>query len=53
VYAKSSAPLDRLFARDGPPRLTLVTCGGSFDRGTGHYRDNVVVTATPGSVTAR
>ncbi|GAA4446012.1 class F sortase [Phytohabitans houttuyneae] len=47
VYAKSSAPLDRLFARDGPPRLTLITCGGAFDRETGHYRDNVVVTATP------
>lgn len=47
VYAKSSAPLDRLFARDGPPRLTLITCGGAFERRTGHYRDNVVVTAAP------
>jgi sortase (surface protein transpeptidase) len=47
VYAKSSAPMDRLFARDGPPRLTLITCGGTFDRRDGHYRDNVVVTAGP------
>ncbi len=23
--------------------LRLITCGGSFDRSTGHYRDNVVV----------
>jgi hypothetical protein len=46
-YAKSKIPLDRYFARDGAPRLTLITCGGPFDRRTGHYRDNVVVTATP------
>jgi len=47
VYAKSSAPLDRLFARDGPLHLTLITCGGAFERSAGHYQDNVVVTATP------
>jgi hypothetical protein len=23
----------------------LITCGGSFDRSTGHYRDNIVVYA--------
>lgn len=45
VYAKKSAPLDRVFARDGAPRLTLVTCGGSFDSSTRSYRDNIVVTA--------
>jgi sortase (surface protein transpeptidase) len=47
VFRKSKAPYDRLFARDGPFRLTLVTCGGGFDRKTGSYRDNVVVTAVP------
>ncbi|MEV4639565.1 class F sortase [Actinoplanes sp. NPDC049548] len=47
-YAKTAVPLDRYFARDGRPRLTLITCGGPFDRRIGHYRDNVVVTATPG-----
>jgi hypothetical protein len=26
--------------------LRLITCGGSFDRATGHYRDNVIVYAT-------
>jgi len=25
--------------------LRLVTCGGDFDRSTGHYRDNIVVHA--------
>jgi hypothetical protein len=24
-----------------------VTCGGEFDTTTGHYRDNVVLTAVP------
>lgn len=32
--------------RDTPgAELVLITCGGSFDRSTGHYRDNVVVRA--------
>jgi len=44
-YRKVAIPLDRYFARDGTPRLTLITCGGPFDSKTGHYRDNVVVTA--------
>lgn len=47
VYPKTSIPLDRYFARDGAPRLALITCGGPFDAKTGHYRDNVVVTAVP------
>jgi sortase (surface protein transpeptidase) len=46
-YAKTKIPLDKYFARDGGLRLTLITCGGPFDASTGHYRDNVVVTATP------
>ena len=45
--AKAALPADRVFGRDGPPRLTLVTCGGAFDRAVGGYLDNVVVTATP------
>jgi hypothetical protein len=28
------------------PELRLVTCGGAFDRATGHYVDNVVVHAS-------
>jgi hypothetical protein len=46
-YAKTKIPLNRYFARDGRVRLTLITCGGPFDARTGHYRDNVVVTAEP------
>lgn len=44
-YRKTKIPLDKYFARDGKPRLTLITCGGPFDRATRHYRDNIVITA--------
>ncbi len=46
-YSKTRIPLDKYFARDGAARLTLITCGGPFDAETGHYRDNIVVTAEP------
>ncbi|MCO1599295.1 class F sortase [Micromonospora sp. RHAY321] len=46
-YAKTRIPLDRYFARDGKPRLTLITCGGPFDAKARRYRDNIVVTAVP------
>ena len=42
---KPELPTAALFAHDGPTRLTLITCGGAFDRATGHYVDNVVVEA--------
>ncbi|WP_129338981.1 class F sortase [Cellulomonas endophytica] len=42
---KTQLPVDELFTREGPRRLVLITCGGPFDRTTGSYRDNVVVTA--------
>ncbi len=45
--AKPQLPLAQIFDRGGAPRLILVTCGGQFDYGTGHYVDNVVVTAVP------
>lgn len=44
--AKDELPQD-LFAREGPPRLTLVTCGGGFDERTRSYSHNVVVYAVP------
>ncbi|WP_300009136.1 class F sortase [Pseudonocardia sp.] len=44
---KDELPVEQLFARDGAPVLTLVTCGGDFDRDTRSYRENVVVTAVP------
>jgi hypothetical protein len=43
---KREVPLDRVFRRDGAPELTVITCGGSFDRRRG-YSDNVIVTARP------
>jgi LPXTG-site transpeptidase (sortase) family protein len=47
LIAKPELPVSEVFSRTGPPTLTLVTCGGSFDRSTHHYRSNVVVTALP------
>lgn len=37
----------RLFARDGNPVLTLISCGGLYDRNNGGYQSNIVVTAEP------
>ena len=33
------------FARKGPLRLVLITCGGPYDADAGGYRDNVIVVA--------
>ncbi len=30
TIVKKRLPVERLFARDGPPRLVLITCGGPF-----------------------
>ncbi|WP_143220975.1 class F sortase [Actinomadura sp. CNU-125] len=44
---KQAVPYQTLFARDGAPRLTLITCGGPFIERLGSYRDNLIVTAVP------
>jgi Sortase domain len=44
---KQVLPLAQLFARSGPPRLVLLTCGGPFLPALGSYQDNVVVVAVP------
>jgi len=44
---KTSLDLASLFARSGPARLHLITCGGDFDRAKRHYEQNVVVLAFP------
>jgi hypothetical protein len=36
-----------VFSTKGRERLVLVTCGGPFQPGKGHYRDNIVLTAVP------
>lgn len=44
---KDDLPTEELFRTDGPPTLTLITCGGAFDRSVRHYRDNIVLRARP------
>jgi sortase (surface protein transpeptidase) len=43
--AKVALPVERIWNRTRQPLLRLITCGGSFDRSSGHYRDNVIVFA--------
>jgi Sortase domain len=43
---KEDLPVGRIWNRTGRPALRLITCGGSFDRGSGHYRDNIIVYAS-------
>ena len=44
-YAKAAFPTSLVYGETPTPELRLVTCGGPFDRQTGHYLDNVVVFA--------
>jgi LPXTG-site transpeptidase (sortase) family protein len=44
---KQRLPLERLFARSGGHRLTLITCGGPYLPDLGGYQENVIVTAVP------
>lgn len=44
---KTTLDLAALFARDGPPLLHVVTCGGDFDREQRRYDANVLVSAEP------
>jgi hypothetical protein len=44
-HPKTALPVERIWDRARQPVLRLITCGGSFDRSTGHYRDNIVVYA--------
>ncbi len=46
-YDKAALPVDEIFAVEGAPVLTLITCGGAFDRSARSYEDNVVVYAAP------
>jgi sortase (surface protein transpeptidase) len=44
---KVEFPTDVVYAPTLDPTLRLVTCGGSFDRARGSYRDNVIAFADP------
>ena len=46
-YPKAAFPTEAVFGPVTGPVLRLVTCGGDFDRASGHYLDNLVVTARP------
>ena len=49
---KKKLPIKEVFSAEGAPRLTLITCGGYYDRDNGGYQDNVVVTAVPAAVSS-
>ena len=44
-YPKAAFPTDTVYGPTPVPGLRLITCGGSFDRDAGSYRDDVVVFA--------
>lgn len=45
--AKGDLAVQEIFRRDGDPVLRLVTCTGDWSPRTGHYTDNLVITAAP------
>jgi hypothetical protein len=42
---KAALPAGRIWNHTPRPVLRLITCGGGFDRASGHYRDNLIVYA--------
>ncbi len=46
TFAVSSFPTEAVYGASPDPVLRLITCGGTFNRATGHYLLNVVVFAT-------
>ena len=46
-YDKQQLPIERIFAKTGGPVLTLITCGGDFNRSVRSYDDNFVAYAVP------
>jgi len=45
-YHKSDFPSGLVYGNTNNAALRLITCGGRFDGASGHYVDNVVVTAS-------
>lgn len=43
---KDAFPTEKVYGGTSVPELRLVTCGGDFDRSSGHYVDNIVTYAT-------
>jgi hypothetical protein len=46
-YPKNRFPAEKVYGPIDHAGLRLITCGGDFDRRSGHYEDNVVVFAAP------
>jgi hypothetical protein len=44
-FAKTAFPTGKVYGPTPVPELRLVTCGGDFDDGTGHYTDNLIIYA--------
>jgi sortase (surface protein transpeptidase) len=44
-HPKTALPVERIWAPTSKPLLRLITCGGSFDHTTRHYRENLIVYA--------
>lgn len=47
MYGKEGLPAERIWTREGPETLVLITCGGTFNPALRSYRDNIVVYAVP------
>jgi sortase (surface protein transpeptidase) len=45
-WPKRRFPTRRVYGPTRRPTLRLITCGGAFDRASGHYVDNTIVFAT-------
>lgn len=45
-YSKNAFPTLTVYGNTPDPQLRLITCGGQFDRASGHYLDNIVAYAT-------
>jgi Sortase domain len=46
-HPKTALPTSRIFTTAPGRWLRLITCGGPFNRTTGHYRDNLIIYASP------
>ena len=43
TYPKDDFPTQLVYGNTDNAALRLITCGGPFDRSSGHYVDNVIV----------
>jgi hypothetical protein len=46
TYPKDRFPTAAVYGPTPDVQLRLITCGGDFDEGRGHYRDNLIVYAS-------